>query len=145
MTMLRACAFAALALLAPPAAAKDIIVRMKNQGAAGIMVFEPAFVSAAVGDTVHFVPTDLGHNAAPITGMIPDGVDAPLGLLNKEYVLPLTKPGLYGIKCAPHFSMGMVALVKAGSGPSPNAATAAAVKLPQLAAKRMAAMLAQAK
>jgi pseudoazurin len=138
-------AIAALALLAGPGFAKDITVKMKNQGAGGIMVFEPAYVSAAVGDTVHFVPADMGHNATPITGMLPDGVDAPMGAMNKEYVLHLSKPGLYGIKCTPHFSMGMVALVKAGTGAAPNAAAAAAVKLPPLATKRMAPMLAQAK
>jgi pseudoazurin len=145
MTIIKALALVGLALLAGPALAKDVTVKMKNQGAGGIMVFEPAYVSAAVGDTVHFVPTDTGHNATPIPGMLPEGVEAPMGALNKEYALKLTKPGLYGIKCTPHFSMGMVALVKAGSGPAANAAAAAAVKLPPLAQKRMTPMLAQAK
>ncbi|MDH7637398.1 pseudoazurin [Sphingomonas oryzagri] len=135
----------ACAMLAVPATAKDITVQMKNQGAAGMMVFEPSFVQANVGDKVHFVPTDSGHNAEPITGMLPDGVSEPAGAMGKEYVLTISKPGLYGIKCKPHYSMGMVALVKAGKGASPNAAVAAAVKLPPLATKRMAPMLAQAK
>jgi hypothetical protein len=39
----------------------------------------------------------------------------------------------------------MFALVKVGAGAAPNAATAAAVKLPPLAAKRMTPMLVQAK
>ena len=52
-------------LVAAPASAKDIVVKMKNQGPGGLMVFEPAFVSAAVGDKVHFVPADMGHNAGP--------------------------------------------------------------------------------
>jgi pseudoazurin len=136
---------AVCALAAAPAMAKDINVQMKNQGAAGIMVFEPAYVSAEVGDKIHFLPTNPGHNAEPITGMLPDGVSEPAGAMNKEYVLTIDKPGLYGIKCKPHYSMGMVALVKAGKGAAPNAAAAAAVKLPPLATKRMAPMLAQAK
>jgi hypothetical protein len=41
--------------------------------------------------------------------------------------------------------MGMVALVQVGKGPSANLAAAKAVKLAPLAAKRMTAMLAQAK
>ena len=45
----------------------------------------------------------------------------------------------------PHYTMGMVALIKAGKGPAPNAAAAAAVTLPPLAAKRMAPMLAGAR
>jgi pseudoazurin len=146
MTMTKALFLGAtLALIAGPAAAKDINVQMKNSGAAGIMVFEPSFVTANVGDKVHFLPTDSGHNAEPIPGMLPDGVTEPAGTMNKEYVLTIEKPGLYGIKCKPHYSMGMVALVKAGKGAAPNAAAAAAVKLPPLATKRMAPMLASAK
>lgn len=130
------------AMLAVPAAARDITVQMKNQGAAGMMVFEPSFVQANVGDKVHFVPTDSGHNAEPIPGMLPDGVTEPAGAMGKEYVLTVSRPGLYGIKCKPHYSMGMVALVKAGKGTPANAAAANAVKLPPLATKRMAPMLA---
>jgi pseudoazurin len=146
MTITKALAGAGLVLsaLATPALAKDFTVQMKNQGAAGMMVFEPAFVQAKVGDTVHFVPTDTGHNAEPIPGLLPDGVTEPAGAMGKDYVLTLSKPGLYGIKCKPHYSMGMVALVKAGTGASPNAAAATAIKLPPLAAKRMTPMLAQA-
>ncbi|QJU60099.1 pseudoazurin [Sphingomonas sp. AP4-R1] len=133
------------AILAAPAFAKDITVQMKNQGSGGMMVFEPAFVQASPGDKIHFMPTDMGHNAQPIAGMMPDGVSEPNGAMNKEYVLTVSKPGLYGIKCLPHFSIGMVALVKVGTGASPNAAAAAAVALPPLAKKRMAPMLASAK
>lgn len=140
-----ACAAAAALAIAAPATARDITVQMKNSGAAGMMVFEPAYVAANVGDVVHFMPTDMGHNAEPIAGMMPDGVTEPAGAMNKEYVLTISKPGLYGIKCKPHYSMGMVALVKAGKGPAPNAASAAAVKLAPLAAKRMTPLLAQAK
>ena len=129
-------------LIAAPASAKDITVQMKTQGAGGMMVFEPSFVSAAVGDKVHLVPTDPGHNAAPIAGMVPVGTDMTPGAMSKEYVLTVAKPGLYGIKCTPHYTMGMVALIKAGKGAAPNAASAAAFALPPLAAKRMAPMLA---
>ena len=49
---------------AMPAAAKDITVHMKNKGADGAMVFEPAFVKAAVEDdrlTLHGLWTDTGE------------------------------------------------------------------------------------
>ncbi|MDB5702194.1 MAG: pseudoazurin [Sphingomonadales bacterium] len=128
-------------IIASPAVAKDIVVQMKNRGAAGAMVFEPAFVQAAPGDKIHFVPTDMGHNAQLIPGMAPVGVSQPPGAMNKEFVLLVSKPGLYGIKCLPHFAMGMVALVKVGKGTSPNAAAVAAVSLPPFARKRMAPML----
>jgi pseudoazurin len=131
------------AVSAAPAMAKDIMVAMKNKGSAGIMVFEPAFVQAAVGDKIHFMPTDPSHNAEPIPDMLPAGVTAGVGAMNKEYVLLVSKPGLYGIKCKPHFSMGMVALIKAGTGAAPNYSSveAAAGKLPALAQKRFGPML----
>lgn len=128
-----------------PAAAKDIVVHMKNSGAAGPMVFEPMFVKANPGDKIRFVPSDPSHNAETIPNMLPAGVAPSAGQMNKEFVLAVTKPGLYGVKCKPHYTMGMVALVQVGKGPSENIAAAKAVKLPPLAQKRMTAMLAEAK
>lgn len=141
------CTLSAISMfvIAVPAAGKDITVQMKNMGKDGtMMVFEPAFVKAAVGDTVHFVPTDKSHNAETIEGMLPDGVAHSIGGMNQEMVLKIGKPGLYGVKCKPHYSMGMVALVQVGKAPA-NLAAAKAVKLPGLAAKRMTPLLAQVK
>jgi pseudoazurin len=136
---------ALLAVAATPVMAKEYVVQMRNKGAAGLMVFEPAYVAASVGDTVRFVPTDPSHNAEPIPGMLPDGVTLPKGKINQEYTVKLTKAGLYGIKCMPHYNMGMVALLKAGNGTPPNLQAASSLKLPPLATKRMAPLLAQAK
>ncbi|PAX09006.1 pseudoazurin [Sphingomonas lenta] len=137
-------AAAALAT-ATPVAAKDHVVQMRNMGKAGAMVFEPAFVKAQPGDRIRYVPTDPSHNAETIPSMLPAGVTSTKGAMNKEFVLTVSKPGLYGIKCQPHYSMGMVGLVQVGNGPSLNLAQARAAKLPPFAAKRMNAMLAQAK
>ncbi|MEG3122380.1 pseudoazurin [Sphingomonas sp. GB1N7] len=133
------------AAIATPALAKDVIVHMKNQGAGGAMVFEPAFVKAMPGDTIRFMPTDPAHNAETIPTMLPAGVTPSKGVMNKEFTLKVTTPGVYGIKCQPHYSMGMVALVQVGNGPSANLAAAKAVKLAPFAAKRMTPLLAQAK
>jgi len=40
--------------------AETIDVTMLKKGAEGAMVFEPAFVTSAVGDTINFIPTDSG-------------------------------------------------------------------------------------
>ncbi len=132
-----------IAFSAQSAMAKDIMVGMKTRGAGGMYVFEPALVKAAVGDKIHFVPADPTHNAEMIPGMMPAGVAATKGAMGKEFVLTVSKPGIYGVKCLPHMSMGMVGLVQAGKGPSPNLMAAKAVKLPPLAAKRMMPLLAQ--
>jgi pseudoazurin len=141
LALLATLAVSGAALLSAPAAAADITVKMLTQGKAGMMVFEPAFVKAKVGDTVHFVPTNPSHNAELIKEIVPNGVAPQSGGMNKEFTLKLTAPGLYGVKCKPHYSMGMVALVQAGAKPA-NLAAARAAVLPGLAAKRMAPMLA---
>lgn len=138
-------AAAALFLSPLPAAAKDIVVHMKNQGADGAMVFEPSFVKAAPGDTIRFKPTDPSHNAETMANMLPAGATPVKGVMNKEMVLTVAKPGLYGIKCMPHYSMGMVALVQVGKVSAAELTAAKAVKLPPFAAKRMTAALAKVK
>ncbi len=57
LAIVGAAAVATLAAAAP-AAARDIVVQMKNVGTGGSMVFEPAFIKAQPGDTIHFKPTD---------------------------------------------------------------------------------------
>lgn len=133
-----------MGMLAQPVFAKDIMVNMLTKGPTGLYVFEPAFVKADVGDKVHFKPADPSHNAETIPGMVPAGVTPMKGLVGKEMVLTVSKPGIYGVECLPHASMGMVGVVQVGKGPSANLASAKAVKLPPLSAKRMTPLLAKA-
>jgi len=133
----------ALAAPAPARApaARVITVQMKDMGDEGMMVFEPGFVKANVGDTIRFVPQNAAHNAETMASILPAGVTPSVGTMGQQFDLKLTAPGLYGVKCKPHYSMGMVALVQAGNGPSPNLAAARAASLPPIAKKRMAAYL----
>ncbi|EZP71097.1 Azu1 pseudoazurin (Blue copper protein) [Sphingomonas paucimobilis] len=134
-----------IALAAVPAEAKTIVIHMKNKGAEGSMVFEPAFVKAAPGDVIRFVPTDPSHNAETIAGLWPARVKPAKGMINKELAVPVSTPGLYGFKCLPHYGMGMVALVQVGNAPAADVAAARAVRLPGLAAKRMNGYLGRVK
>ena len=52
-------AAAVLFALALPAGAADFEVHMLNKGAAGAMVFEPAFVKVAPGDTLWGIASDV--------------------------------------------------------------------------------------
>jgi pseudoazurin len=115
-------------LLAPVAQAENFDVRMLNKGTDGAMVYEPAFVKAAVGDTITFISTDKGHNAEGIKGMLPEGVAEFKSAMGKDYVLTLTAEGLYGVKCTPHYTMGMVALIQAGAPANLDAVTAMPLK-----------------
>ncbi len=136
---------AAVAAFAAPAAAKEWQIKMLNKGTDGVMVFEPAFVKAAPGDTVKFLAVDKGHDAESIPGMLPDGVEGFKGKMNEEIVVPLAKPGLYGIKCTPHLGLGMVALVQVGKPVNMAAAGAGAAKLPGLAKMKMTKLMGQVK
>ena len=60
-----------LAALCGAASAAEVEVKMLNRVAAGVMVFEPAYVRVQPGDSVKFVATDKGHNAKSIDGMLP--------------------------------------------------------------------------
>ena len=96
------------------AGAAEIEVKMLNKGEKGMMVFEPDFISAAPGDTIRFVPTDKGHNVETIKGMLPEGAEAFKSKFNEEFTITLEEEGVYGVKCAPHYGMGMVALIEVG-------------------------------
>ncbi|MDO9638888.1 MAG: pseudoazurin [Pseudotabrizicola sp.] len=115
-------------LLTSAAFAENFEVKMLNKGAEGAMVFEPAFVKAAVGDTITFISTDKGHNAEGIKGMLPEGVEEFKSDMGKDYILTLTAEGLYGVKCTPHLSMGMVALIQAGAPVNKDAVMAVELK-----------------
>ena len=137
--------FAAPALvlaLTGAAFAAEHEVHMLNKGAAGTMVFEPAFVKAEPGDTIHFIPTDKSHNVEAIKEILPEGVEVFKSKINEEYVLTVTQPGLYGVKCTPHFAMGMVALIQVGEAPA-NLDAAKTAKMPKKARERMDAEIAQ--
>ena len=123
------------------AAAETFEIQMLNKGAEGTMVFEPAFVKAAPGDVIRFVPTDRSHNAASIDGMLPEGVAPFRSKMNKEFELTVEAEGLYGVKCQPHFGMGMVALIQVGE--AANREAVEAVKLKGKAAARFEPLLAQ--
>jgi pseudoazurin len=148
MSLRPALAFAAVSLsfaLPAAASAKDIVVHMKNMGAEGAMVFEPSFIKAAPGDVIHFDPTDPAHNAETMASMLPAGATPMKGMMGKDVAMTVTKPGLYGIKCMPHYTMGMIALVQVGKVSPAEIAAAKAVSLPPMAAKRMAPLLAKVK
>ena len=132
---------AAVALaMASPAAAKDHQVKMLNNGNGRAMVFSPEVVRAVPGDTVTFVATDKGHNAEIISGMIPAGAAPFKGKMNQNLTVKLTKPGVYGFKCMPHYGMGMVGAVIVGNA-APNAAQAKAVSHPGKAKQTFATIL----
>ena len=137
-------AFAAIALAGlaiAPALAADHEVQMLNKGEAGAMVFEPALIQAQPGDTVTFIP-DKGHNVEAIKGMLPEGVEIFKSKINETYTLTVDVSGVYGIKCTPHYAMGMIGLIVVGDDTS-NLEAIKAIKVPKKVGERFEAVYAE--
>ena len=124
------------------AGAAEHEVKMLNRGEAGIMVFEPAFLEIASGDTVHSRAVDKGHNTASIDGMVPERGPSWKGGLNKDVTVTFDVEGVYGVRCVPHYAMGMVALIVVGE-PDVDLDRLQQVKHPGKAKQRMAELLAR--
>jgi pseudoazurin len=135
---------ATLIILATPVTlqAETFDILMKNAGEAGRMVFEPDMIAIAPGDTLRFVATDRGHNAASIDGMAPDGTASIAGKINEEIEVSFDTEGWYGIQCTPHFAMGMVLAVKVGEASVPEGFLEG--RLPRKARERFEAAIAAA-
>ena len=102
----------ALAFGNAPALAAEHTVKMLNNGQDGSMVFEPAFLNVAVGDTVVFEPTNSGHHVRSLA--VPDGVEPFKSPLDEKFTLKIEKEGLYFYDCPPHLMMAMIGMIQAG-------------------------------
>lgn len=91
-------------------------VKMLNRNATGMMPFEPDFLKLKPGDKIKFLASTVGHNASSIDAMLPPGAKPFKGKINEEVTVEFTRDGIYGIKCDPHYSLGMVMLVQIGEG-----------------------------
>ncbi|MFK3722547.1 pseudoazurin [Pseudomonas monteilii] len=99
---------------APTALAEVHEVHMLTRGAEGAMVYEPDHLHIAPGDSVRFLPTQSGHNAASLPDLWPDGAPTFKGPINQPMTYTFDVPGRYGIQCIPHLAMGMVMLIEVG-------------------------------
>jgi pseudoazurin len=131
-----------LAAGAMPAWAANVDVQLLNKGAAGLMVFEPDLVKINVGDTVTFKPTDKGHDVQSMDGLIPAGATPFKGNTSQPLTETFTVPGVYAVKCTPHYGLGMVAVVVVGNDLS-NLPTIKASRNPKLPQARFDAIFAQ--
>lgn len=130
-----------LLALTAPAFAQVHEVLMKNRGTAGPMVYEPDYLDIQPGDSVKFIRTHRSHNAASIAELSPEGYQGFIGKIDEEIEVKYDKPGLYGIKCSPHYAMGMVMLIKVGDAKLTDAYRN--FKAPGVADKRLKAIFAR--
>ena len=102
-------------LTAMPALAAESTIEMLNSRNGENLVFSEKFTKVAKGDTVTFKATKPGHNAEFIPGGFPQGAEELHGQVGKDVAYTFNIPGIYLIRCAPHYGMGMVALVEVDS------------------------------
>ena len=104
-----------LALLTSFVAAENFDVKMVNADASGqVMVFDPPFIKANVGDTVTFLPTDMLHNSQSVPGMIPSSASSWNGTMNEKITIELNTEGVYVYQCTPHIALGMIGVIQVG-------------------------------
>ena len=104
-----------LALLTSFVTAENFDVKMVNADASGqVMVFDPPFIKADVGDTVTFLPTDLLHNSQSVPGMIPSSANSWNGAMNEKITIELNAEGVYVYQCTPHIALGMIGVIQVG-------------------------------
>lgn len=125
------------------AQAAEHVIKMLNKSGNKQMQFEPAFTMAAPGDTIKFVSVDKGHSVESIAEMWPDGAKPVKGAISQDVTMTVDQEGVYGVKCTPHYLMGMVALIEVGK--PTNLEKAKAFKAPNAPAKRFEELFAQVK
>ena len=101
-------------LVATPVIAADHTVEMLSSSNGEMMVFKPAVLKIAPGDTVTWKATNPGHNTASIAEMTPDANLEWNGKINEELKITFTKEGIYGYKCTPHYVLGMIGIIAVG-------------------------------
>ncbi len=124
------------------AATYDVLMLNKSKSGE-VMVFEPAYLKIAKGDSVKFIPKDKGHSVESFKGGLPIGVAGWKGGLNKEITIKFDQEGIHVFKCVPHFAMGMVGAVQVGA--PKNLAQLKALKMSGKAGVQYAKILSQVK
>lgn len=110
-------ALTSAAALTPPAFADGhaaAVVEMLNQNPDNPrerMVFHPRITVVEPGQTVLFQAVDPGHNSEAIEDMVPEGTELWEGRIGDDVEATFETPGVYGYKCTPHASVGMVGLI----------------------------------
>lgn len=139
-SLLAAMVITLVTLAGPVAAQAEVIeVQMLNKHPDNKKlrnVFLPAVVKAKPGDTIRFISVDKGHNSESLEGMMPEGAEPWKSKISKDFDVTLETPGVYGYRCTPHVTLGMVGLIVVeGEGWDANLEAAKAVKHRGKAAK----------
>ncbi len=87
-------------------------VKMLSWGNGEPMVFDPAVLQIAAGDTVTFIPVQPGHQVDSV--VVPEGAEKMHSEIDQKYSVTLEKEGIYLYTCVPHRTMNMSGLIQIG-------------------------------
>ena len=103
---------AIVSLAATPVFATESVVEMLNSKNGENFVFSEKFTKVAKGDTIIFRAVKPGHNAEFVPGGFPQGAEELHGQIGKDISYTFDIPGIYLVRCTPHYGLGMVAVVE---------------------------------
>ena len=110
-------------------AANHTINMLDENSDGDIMLFDPPFLKANVGDTVTFTAKHPGHNI--ISRLVPKGASDFKGDVSKNITVELNKEGVYLYECDLHVMLGMVGAIQVGKPTNLKEAKAKAEELKQ--------------
>ena len=91
-------------------------IKMVNTDSSGqIMVFDPPFLKANVGDTITFIPADALHNSKSVSNLIPSSAAPWEGAMDEKITVELDVEGIYVYQCTPHLALGMIGVIQVGN------------------------------
>ena len=108
-------------------AANHVINMLDENSDGDIMLFDPPFLKANVGDTVTFTAKHPGHNI--ISRLVPKGASDFKGDVSKNITVELNKEGVYLYECDLHVMLGMVGAIQVGKPTNLKEAKAKAEEL----------------
>tara|TARA_B100000900_G_scaffold394305_1_gene391610 strand:- start:608 stop:1045 length:438 start_codon:yes stop_codon:yes gene_type:complete len=105
-----------LTFLAMSVSAENFNIKMVNTDSSGqIMVFDPPYLKANIGDTVTFIPADALHNSKSILNLIPSSAAPWEGAMDEKITIELNVEGIYVYQCTPHLALGMIGVIQVGN------------------------------
>lgn len=91
--------------------AANIVVEMLNSKNGETFVYSDKILRIKSNDTVTWKSENPGHNAEFIAQGYPAGAADMHGKIGKDVSYAFEAPGIYVVKCTPHFGLGMIQVI----------------------------------
>jgi len=94
--------------------ADELTIQMLNAYNTEKMVYDIKIANINLGDTIHWISVDKGHNVEFIKKGVPEGVGKFKSKVGKNTSYTFSIPGIYAYQCTPHKTLGMMGFVVVG-------------------------------